>query len=188
MPLRIAAKMHNRDEHEYFRTVIKPLLGPDAEYLGKMNTADKYALLGGAAALLNPIQWPEPFGMVMIESLAAGTPVIATPRGSAWKSSTTAQPGSCAAESANSRQPSTRRDPGPQRMPAWPQLASAPNEWSPNTFGSTRKPSPAFRPRPTPAHRWTQAPSSEQEGPPLMQGGEAAPCRAFGEGVRHQPG
>ena len=83
MPLRIAAKMHNRDEHEYFRTVIEPLLGPDVEYLGELNTADKYALLGGAVALLNPIQWPEPFGMVMIEALAAGTPVIATPRGSA---------------------------------------------------------------------------------------------------------
>ncbi len=83
MPLRIAAKMHNRDEHEYFRTVIEPLLGPNVEYLGELNTADKYALLGGAVALLNPIQWPEPFGMVMIEFLAAGTPVIATPQGSA---------------------------------------------------------------------------------------------------------
>ncbi|MET3172814.1 UNVERIFIED_ORG: glycosyltransferase involved in cell wall biosynthesis [Arthrobacter sp. UYCu721] len=83
MPLRIAAKMTSRDEHEYFRAVIAPLLGPDVEYLGELNTKDKYALLGDAVALLNPIQWPEPFGMVMIEALAAGTPVIATPRGSA---------------------------------------------------------------------------------------------------------
>jgi glycosyltransferase involved in cell wall biosynthesis len=82
-PLRIAAKMHNRDEQEYFRAVIEPLLGPDAEYLGELNTAEKYALLGGAVALLNPIQWSEPFGMVMIEALATGTPVIATRRGSA---------------------------------------------------------------------------------------------------------
>ncbi len=83
MPLRIAAKMTSRDEHEYFCTVIAPLLGPDVEYLGELNTRDKYALLGDAVALLNPIQWPEPFGMVMIESLATGTPVIATARGSA---------------------------------------------------------------------------------------------------------
>ncbi|MET4622819.1 glycosyltransferase involved in cell wall biosynthesis [Arthrobacter sp. 2762] len=83
MPLRIAAKMTSRDEHEYFAAVIAPLLGPDVEYLGELNTKDKYALLGDAVALLNPIQWPEPFGMVMIEALAAGTPVIATPRGSA---------------------------------------------------------------------------------------------------------
>jgi len=83
IPLRIAAKMNSTEEHEYFRAVITPLLGPDVEYLGELNTHDKYALLGDAVALLNPIQWPEPFGMVMIESLAAGTPVIATPRGSA---------------------------------------------------------------------------------------------------------
>ncbi|MDQ1058206.1 glycosyltransferase involved in cell wall biosynthesis [Arthrobacter globiformis] len=83
MPLRIGAKMTSRDEHEYFRAVIAPLLGPDVEYLGELNTQDKYALLGDAVALLNPIQWPEPFGMVMIEALAAGTPVIATPQGSA---------------------------------------------------------------------------------------------------------
>ncbi|MFF5794696.1 glycosyltransferase [Paeniglutamicibacter sp. NPDC012692] len=83
VPLRIAAKMRSREEHEYFSAVIKPLLGPQVEYLGELNTTDKYALLGGAVALLNPIQWPEPFGMVMIEALAAGTPVVSTPRGSA---------------------------------------------------------------------------------------------------------
>ncbi|GAB2708108.1 glycosyltransferase [Arthrobacter bambusae] len=83
MPLRIAAKMYTRDEFEYFSTVIKPLLGHGAEYLGELNTTDKYALLGGAAALLNPIQWSEPFGMVMIEALASGTPVVATSCGSA---------------------------------------------------------------------------------------------------------
>lgn len=83
LPLRIAAKMYTRDEYEYFSTVIRPLLGPETEYLGELNTADKYALLGGAVALLNPIQWSEPFGMVMIEALATGTPVVATSRGSA---------------------------------------------------------------------------------------------------------
>jgi glycosyltransferase involved in cell wall biosynthesis len=82
VPLFIAAKMREPGEREYFDTVIRPLLGPDTQYLGELNVADKYALLGEARALLNPIQWNEPFGMVMIESLATGTPVVATPRGS----------------------------------------------------------------------------------------------------------
>lgn len=83
VPLRIAAKMRSHEEHEYYAAVIEPLLGPQVEYLGELNTTDKYALLGGAVALLNPIQWSEPFGMVMIEALATGTPVVSTPRGSA---------------------------------------------------------------------------------------------------------
>lgn len=83
VPLRIAAKREEPIETEYFREVIRPLLGAETEYLGELNTLEKYALLGGAIALVNPIQWDEPFGMVMIESLAAGTPVVATPRGSA---------------------------------------------------------------------------------------------------------
>jgi glycosyltransferase involved in cell wall biosynthesis len=83
IPLRIAAKMYSSDEHEYYRTVIKPLLNKDIEYVGELSTAQKYHLLGGAVALLNPIQWSEPFGMVMIESMATGTPVVGTPRGSA---------------------------------------------------------------------------------------------------------
>lgn len=83
LPLRIAAKLREAAEHEYFSTIIRPLLGPGTEYVGELNTAEKYELLGGAIALLSPIQWEEPFGMVMIESLATGTPVITTPRGAA---------------------------------------------------------------------------------------------------------
>ena len=83
IPLRIGAKMREPFEQEYFHDVIEPLLGTDIEYLGELGTADKYRLLGESVALLNPIQWPEPFGMVMIEALAAGTPVVATRRGSA---------------------------------------------------------------------------------------------------------
>ncbi|WP_104173850.1 glycosyltransferase family 4 protein [Arthrobacter sp. Y81] len=83
IPLRIGAKMREPFEQEYFHDVIEPLLGADIEYLGELGTADKYRLLGESVALLNPIQWPEPFGMVMIEALAAGTPVVATRRGSA---------------------------------------------------------------------------------------------------------
>ncbi|RNE59320.1 glycosyltransferase family 4 protein [Cryobacterium tepidiphilum] len=83
IPLRIAAKMRDHSEHDYFTEVIRPLLGPSVEFIGELGTAEKYDLLGGALALVNPLQWAEPFGMVMIESLAAGTPVVATPRGSA---------------------------------------------------------------------------------------------------------
>lgn len=83
IPLKIATKMRERTELEYFANVIKPMLGPDVELCGEVTAAEKYALLGGAVALLNPIQWAEPFGLVMIESLAAGTPVVGTPRGAA---------------------------------------------------------------------------------------------------------
>ncbi|HEX7095657.1 MAG TPA: glycosyltransferase family 4 protein [Acidimicrobiales bacterium] len=83
VPLKIAAKMREQPEREYFRTCVEPLLGGDVEYLGEVGGADKQALLGEAMCLLNPIAWPEPFGMVMIESLACGTPVVATPSGAA---------------------------------------------------------------------------------------------------------
>jgi len=83
MPLRIAAKMREPAEHEYFRACVEPLLGGDVEYVGEVGGSDKLALLGGASCLLNPIAWCEPFGMVMIEALACGTPVVATNRGAA---------------------------------------------------------------------------------------------------------
>jgi glycosyltransferase involved in cell wall biosynthesis len=83
MPLLIAAKMRDEGEVAYFQERVRPLLGGDVEYLGEVGGADKLELLGSAACLLNPIQWPEPFGMVMLESLACGTPVITTGRGAA---------------------------------------------------------------------------------------------------------
>jgi glycosyltransferase involved in cell wall biosynthesis len=82
VPLRIAAKMREPLEREYFEQGVRPLLGRDVEYLGELSAQEKYHLLGGAVAMINPIQWPEPFGLVMIESLACGTPVVATPCGS----------------------------------------------------------------------------------------------------------
>jgi glycosyltransferase involved in cell wall biosynthesis len=82
MPLKIAAKVDAVDR-EYFDTTIAPLLhGPNIEYVGEVGEGEKDELLGNAFALLFPIDWPEPFGLVMIEALACGTPVIAYCRGS----------------------------------------------------------------------------------------------------------
>lgn len=83
IPLKIAAKMREPHEFEYFETMVEPLLGGEVEYLGEVGPEDKYRLLGDARCLLNPIAWPEPFGMVMIEALACGTPVVGTPCGAA---------------------------------------------------------------------------------------------------------
>jgi glycosyltransferase involved in cell wall biosynthesis len=82
IPLRIAAKVREREEVAYFQDVIEPLLGSNEEFLGELGDADKFRLMGEAMAFLNPIQWAEPFGLVMIESLATGTPVVGTPIGS----------------------------------------------------------------------------------------------------------
>ncbi|MFE5670601.1 glycosyltransferase [Agromyces sp. NPDC056523] len=82
IPLRIAAKMQEPAEEEYFDEAVRPILGSNAEYVGELSAEEKYDLMGNSLALLNPIQWDEPFGLVMIEALAAGTPVVATPRGS----------------------------------------------------------------------------------------------------------
>jgi glycosyltransferase involved in cell wall biosynthesis len=82
VPLKIAAKVDRADE-EYFETKIRPLLNnPWVEFIGEIGFPDKDEFLGNALALLFPINWPEPFGLVMIEALACGTPVIAYPRGS----------------------------------------------------------------------------------------------------------
>jgi len=82
IPLKIAAKLREPAELDYFQQYVEPLLGDGVEYLGEVGGAAKQELIGNAMCLLNPIAWPEPFGMVMIEALAAGTPVIATPHGS----------------------------------------------------------------------------------------------------------
>ena len=81
--LLIAAKMWEPAEHRYYAEQVEPLLGPDVVYLGQVGGAEKHALLAGAEALINPIRWPEPFGLVMIEALAVGTPVLAFPEGAA---------------------------------------------------------------------------------------------------------
>ncbi len=83
VPLLLAGKIRERLERRYFAERVEPLLGPDARYVGEVDVRERYRLLGAARALLNPIQWNEPFGLVMIEALACGTPVVATARGSA---------------------------------------------------------------------------------------------------------
>lgn len=83
VPLRIAAKMSEPAEQLYFDRHVRRLLGRDIEYLGEVGGPDKLALVGAATCLLNPIAWPEPFGMVMVEALACGTPVVATLMGAA---------------------------------------------------------------------------------------------------------
>jgi glycosyltransferase involved in cell wall biosynthesis len=83
IPLKIAAKVDRADQ-DYYDEVIRPLIADNSlvEYIGEITDREKSDFLSGAIALLVPIDWPEPFGLVMIEAMACGTPVIAYNRGS----------------------------------------------------------------------------------------------------------
>jgi glycosyltransferase involved in cell wall biosynthesis len=82
LPLRIAAKVDPADQ-QYYRSQIEPLLDhPLVEFIGEISDAEKNDFIGNAAALVCPYDWPEPFGLVLIEALACGTPVLAYRRGS----------------------------------------------------------------------------------------------------------
>ena len=83
LPLKMAAKI-DRVDLDYWRNEIEPLVNAhdNVEYIGEVNEAGKAELLGNAAALLFPIDWPEPFGLVMIEAMSCGTPVVAWHNGS----------------------------------------------------------------------------------------------------------
>ena len=79
----LAAKMREAGEIEYFHEQVEPLLDRSVRYVGEIGMQRKLELLGSARALLNPIRWPEPFGLVMIEALACGTPVLTLRSGAA---------------------------------------------------------------------------------------------------------
>ncbi len=82
IPLKIAAKCREPEEKAYFDRVIEPLLGPDIEWLGEADRARKVELLQSARCLVFPVCWEEPFGIVMVEAMACGTPVVGFRRGS----------------------------------------------------------------------------------------------------------
>ncbi len=82
-PLRIISKMREAEEHEYYRRCVRPLLSATDDEVAELGLAARVAVVGRSAGLVNPIAWPEPFGLVMVESMATGTPVIARPRGAA---------------------------------------------------------------------------------------------------------
>jgi glycosyltransferase involved in cell wall biosynthesis len=81
LPLKLAGKVREERERAYFAEFVEPHLGDSIEYLGEVNHGMKVELLQNARATLFPIEWEEPFGLVMIESMACGTPVIATRHG-----------------------------------------------------------------------------------------------------------
>jgi glycosyltransferase involved in cell wall biosynthesis len=81
-PIVVAAKCNEPPEKRYFEERVRPLLGPDAHWFGEANTQQKKDLLARARCLVFPIQWDEPFGIVMVEAMACGTPVVALDRGS----------------------------------------------------------------------------------------------------------
>jgi glycosyltransferase involved in cell wall biosynthesis len=81
LPLKLAGKKQDLKEHRYFHEFVEPHLDDEIEYLGEVTHGEKVELLQHARATLFPIEWEEPFGLVMIESMACGTPVIATRHG-----------------------------------------------------------------------------------------------------------
>lgn len=83
VPLVLAAKMRSPEERAYFTEVVQPELDDGARYVGEVGPLERDTLLRDATALVNPIAWSEPFGLVMIEAMACGTPVVAYPNGAA---------------------------------------------------------------------------------------------------------
>ena len=137
LPLKIAAKCREPLEIRYFDEFIRPHLGGSLEYVGEVGHADKVELLMGARALINPIDWEEPFGLVVIEAMACGTPVIATRRGAfpeiidhgrtGCSSTTTARwriPRSSSSPTASTRRSCGRRSRSGSRRSTWSRTTS----------------------------------------------------------------
>jgi glycosyltransferase involved in cell wall biosynthesis len=82
LPIVVAAKCNEPAERCYFQERVRPLLGPDDVWFGEADAKDKRDLLSRARCLLFPVQWDEPFGLVMVEAMACGTPVVALGGGS----------------------------------------------------------------------------------------------------------
>jgi glycosyltransferase involved in cell wall biosynthesis len=82
-PLKLVIKRHERDELEYWERAVAPLLGSDIEVFEDIDHSTKLELLQQAHAMVFPIDWPEPFGLVIVEAMACGTPVVTRPRGAA---------------------------------------------------------------------------------------------------------
>jgi glycosyltransferase involved in cell wall biosynthesis len=82
MPMLLAGKLRGAAERAHFEREVEPRLGDGIAYVGEVDLHERVELLHGARALINPLAWDEPFGLVMVEAMACGVPVVATPRGS----------------------------------------------------------------------------------------------------------